>query len=138
MCKKNVQNVSFTGVESKKSPQIVFYKLIQCKNISRNQLPPLACTPFDFWNVTSITFDRLDVLVYPQNRLAKCVHMLVITFRNVSQLYLHHCNITVAVSSLMFFSSVYLSHSEFVTVAFSTIICHQENFYRLKNMTEYS
>ena len=87
---ENVHNVSFTGLESEKSPQIAFYKWNQCKNISCNQLLTGTCTPIAFRNATSVNIDRLDVLVHPQNKPHFCLQVLV-TFTNVSQLHLHHC-----------------------------------------------
>ena len=132
---KNVRNVSFTSLESKKHPQIVFHKWRQCKNASCDQLAPDKCTAFGFWNVTSVTIDKLGVLVYPQNETVDCTHVFGVAFVNVSQLHLHHCNITVVCKKkvLSVCNSVYLSDSQFVRVAFSTIICYQGSFYLMKN-----
>ena len=138
ICVKNVHSLSFTSLESKKSPQIVFYEWSQCKNVSRDQLATGMCTPFGFWNATSITIDRLGVLVYPQNKPVDCTHVLGIAFINMFQLYLHHCNITVVDktentnSSFSFANSVYLSNSEFVRVMFSSIVCYRGSFYLTK------
>ena len=62
ICVKSVHNVSFTGVESKKSPQIVLYKWSQRKNISCDQ-PTVKCAPFGFMNATSVNISRLGVVV---------------------------------------------------------------------------
>ena len=126
ICVRNVHNVSFTGISSKKSSQIVFYEWRQCKNVSHDQLTTVKCTPFGFWNTTSITIDRLDVLVYPQNKMSDCTLMLGMAFTNMFQLHLHHCNITlVRDPSFSFGNSIYLGDSQFVTVAFSNIICYE-------------
>ena len=137
ICVRNVSNVSFTGLESKKTSQIIFYEWRQCKNVLCDQLATGMCTPFGFWNTTSITIDRLDILVYPQNKPVKCTHLLGIAFTNVSQLHLHHCNITVVnkteQSSFSFCNSLHLSDSKFVRVAFSTIVCYQGNLHLMKS-----
>ena len=134
---RNVNNVSFTGLESKKTSQIIFYEWSQCKNVSCDQLATGMCTPFGFWNTTSVTIERLDMLIYPQNKPVECTHMLGISFTNVSQLHLHHCNITVVNktehSSFSFCNSLHLSDSKFVRVAFSTIVCYQGNLYLMKS-----
>ena len=139
ICVKSVHNVSFTGVESKKSPQIVLYKWSQRKNISCDQ-PTVKCASFGFMNATSVNISRLGVVVYPQNETVDSMRVLGITFRNVSRLHLHHCNITVikrkTTNPYSFFSfgySVYLSDSEFVTVAFSNIFCYQGSLYLTKS-----
>ena len=139
---RNVHNVSFTSLERKKTPQIVFYKWRQYNNVSCDQLATGMCTPFGFWNATSINIDRLDVLVYPPNETADYTHILVlgIAFTNVSQLHLHHCNITVASNiktantypSFNFGYSVYLCDSQLVKVVFSNIFCYQGSFYLTK------
>ena len=126
---RNVHNVSFTSLERKKTPQIIFYMWSQCKNVSCDQLATGMCTPFDFWNATSVNIDRLGVLVYP--------------FTNVSQLHLHHCNITVVCRIIHVYNtynktcglcySVYLKDSEFARVMFSTISCYQGRLYLLKS-----
>ena len=133
---RNVHNVSFMGLESTKSPQIVFYKWNQCCTVSRDQLATGICTPFGFWNATLITFDRLGVLVYPQNEFVPVdyIHVLGIAFTNVSQFHFHHCNITVVKNtntnrSFSFANSVYLSNSEFVSVAFSSIVSYRGGLY---------
>ena len=56
---RNVHNVSFTSLETEKSPQIIFYKWSQCNNVSCDQLATGMCTPFGFWNATSIIMSRL-------------------------------------------------------------------------------
>ena len=133
--------MSFTGLESEKSPQIAFYKWNQCKNLSCNQLLTGTCTPFAFRNATSVNIDRLDVLVHPQNKPDFCLQVLGMTFTNVSQLHLHHCNITVVNKRASQYTdspssiceSVHLSDSEFVTVAFSTMTCSQGGLYLTKS-----
>ena len=60
---RNVDNVSFTSFENNRSPQIVFYKWNQYKNVPRDKLTTDMCTPFGFWNATSVNIDRLDMLV---------------------------------------------------------------------------
>ena len=135
---RNVHNVSFTSLETEKSPQIVFYKWSQCKNVPCDQLDAVLCTPFGFWNATSVTITRLSVLVYPQSKPVYCLQILGITFTKVSQLYLYHCNITVVNKtentdiSFGFCNSVYFSDSQFVTVAFSTIVCYQGSLSLMK------
>ena len=135
---RNVHNVSFTSLETEKSPQIVFYKQSQCNNVSHDQMDAVKCTPFGFWNATAITIARLDVLVYPQNKPVEYFSrsVLGIGFTNVTQVHLHHCNITVENKTentdYVFFNSVYLSDSEFVTVSFSTITSHQGSLSLLK------
>ena len=140
ICVINVHNVSFTALEFKKSPEIVFYPLSQCNNISRDQLATGICTPFGFWNATSITFDRLGVFVYPQLETADCAYVFGIAFTNVFQVHLHHCNITVVYKtihtnpfSFSLCNSIYLGDSESVTVAFSTIISYQGSLFLMKS-----
>ena len=140
---RNVHNVSFTSLERKKTPQIIFYKWSQCKNVSCDQLATGMCTPFGFWNATSVNIDRLGVLVYPQNKPVYCMHLLGIAFTNVSQLHLHHCNITVVCRTIRVYNtysktcglcySVHLKDSEFARVMFSTISCYQGRLYLLKS-----
>ena len=140
---RNVHNVSFTSLERKKTPQIIFYKWNQCKNVSCDQLATGMCTPFGFWNATSVNIDRLCVLLYPQNKHVYCMHLLGIAFTNVSQLHLHHCNITVLCRTIRVYNiysktcglcySVYLKDSEFARVMFSTITCYQGRLYLLKS-----
>ena len=140
---RNVHNVSFTSLERKKTPQIIFYKWNQCKNVSCDQLATGICTPFGFWNATSVNIDRLGVLVYPQNKPVYCMHLLGIAFTNVSQLHLHHCNITVLCRTICVYNtysktsglcySVYLKDSEFARVMFSTITYYQGRLYLLKS-----
>ena len=133
ICVRNVHNVSFTGISNKKGSQIVFYEWRQCKNVSREQLTTVKCTPFGFLNTTSITIDRLDVLVYPQNKTSDCTLMSGMAFTNMFQLHLHHCNITFVSNtkntnqdpSFSFGNSIYLGDSQFVTVEFSNIICYE-------------
>ena len=136
---RNVHNVSFTSLETEKSPQIVFYKWSQCNNVSCDQLEAVTCTPFGFWNATSATIDRLSVLVYPQSTPIYCLQLFGITFSSVSQLHLHHCNISVVNitentdSSFGFCNSIYFSDSQFVRVIFSTIICYEGSVSLMKS-----
>ena len=109
---RNVHNVSFTSLETEKSPQIVFYKQNQCNNVSHDQMDAVKCTPFGFWNATAITITRLGVLVYPQNKPVDYFSssVLGIGFTNVTQLHLHHCNILLKIklkTQITFFLIVY-------------------------------
>ena len=126
---RNVHNVSFTSFENKRSPLIVFYKWNQYKNVPRDKLTTDMCTPFGFWNATSVNIDRLDMLVYQQNKPVDCWRVFGIIFANVTQLYLHHCNITIVRSTYSSFCSSYFIDSLFGTAAFSTTLCYQGSLY---------
>ena len=126
---RNVHNVSFTSFENKRSPQIVFYKWNQYKNVPRDKLTTDMCTPFGFWNATSVSIDRLDMLVYQQNKPVDCLRVFGIIFANVTQLYLRHCNITIVRSTYSSFCSSYFIDSLFGTAEFSTTLCYQGSLY---------
>ena len=126
---RNVHNVSFTSFENKKSPLIVFYKWSQYKNVPHDKLTTDMCTPFGFWNATSVTINKLDMLVYEQNKPVDCLRVFGIIFANVSQLHLLHCNITIVRSTYSSFCSSYFIDSLFGTAAFTTTLCYQGSLY---------